>query len=162
MVQVRGKVSLIAALYLIDLKPNPELRTTIYLIYFPTVDIAMDLYCICASPASQLCVQEQQERAVLNPVHAGQGCPSEPRGGRWTSALRWGAWGSPAVQVPRGPRGTYEGWNEGHRTFALDALSKGNSVWREKDKLVGLSGTLSFLKLNFPNSFSELSETTFG
>ena len=44
----------------------------------------------------------------------------------------------------------------------MDAHSKGNSGWRKKDKLVGLSGTLSFLKLNFPNSFSELSETTFG
>ena len=68
----------------------------------------------------------------------------------------------PAQLVPRGPRRTYEGWTEGHRTFALDAHSKGNSGWRKKDKLVGLSGTLSFLKLNFPNSFSELSETTFG
>ena len=42
----------------------------------------------------------------------------------------------PAQLVPRGPRRTYEGWTEGHRTFALDAHSKGNSGWREKDKVM--------------------------
>ena len=119
------------ALYLIDFKPNPELRTSIYLIYFPTVDIADSTVC-CALPASQLCIRIRAtagswdsssadtscgcSTGCSRPGAAREGsvqpCPSEPRGGRWTSALRWGTWGSPAVQ-PNWSRGARAGHSRG-------------------------------------------------
>ena len=34
------------------------------------------------------------------------------------------------------------GWTEGHKKFALEAHSKRQSGWREKDKLVGMSSKL--------------------
>ena len=50
--------------------------------------------------------------------------------------------------VPRGPRGTCGGGAEGYA--CVGRTQQEELGWREKDELMGLSGTLNFLKLNFP------------
>ena len=97
---------------------------------------------------------QEQHRTLLPLQHT---CLSGPRGGPWTSSLRWGVWGccTWCGCDLAGHAGAYVGWI-GHWTSALDAhsfrcLEGRHSGWLKEDTLdAHSSGAMVLRKTTVP------------